>query len=64
MSEARFVIRRHRRPWGTRYTFALIGTNGEPLVASEPYASKQAARSGIEAVRRAVPGAAVVDETA
>lgn len=49
---ARFVIRSHLRPWGRRYTFALVAANGEALLVSEPYNTKGAALEGIATVRR------------
>ena len=58
---ARFVIKKHRRPWGTRFTFTLVAANGEPVATSEPYETKGAALRGTDAFRRAA-AEAVVDE--
>lgn len=64
MNDARFVIHRHWRPWGARFTFQLFADNNEALFASEPYATRQAARDGIKAIRRLAPHARVVDMSA
>lgn len=56
---ARFVIRSHWRPFGKRWQFQLVAPNGEPVAVSEPYESEQAARDGIDAVRRYAPDALI-----
>lgn len=64
MSDARFVIRSHRRPWGRRWTFVLLSVNNEAVLSSEPYNSYQAAADGILAVKRLAAEAPIVDMTA
>lgn len=64
MNDVRFVLRRHRRPWGTRFTFVLLANNSEPILSSEPYTTREAAKEGIDLVKLLAPGARVVDMTA
>jgi uncharacterized protein YegP (UPF0339 family) len=52
---SKWVIRRHRRLSGSRWTFQLIAANGEPICSSEPYNSRDAAIAGIHAVKREAP---------
>ncbi|MFD8750852.1 YegP family protein [Kitasatospora sp. NPDC059577] len=46
---------------GGTYRFRLKAGNGEIVATGQGYASKDAAHKGVEAVRRAADGAAVVD---
>lgn len=64
MEEARYIIRRHLRPWGWRYTWQLVAANSKAVCSSEPYTTKAHAEDGIEAHRRAAATAVIVDETA
>ncbi len=45
------------------YFWTLKAGNGETLCHSEVYTSKQAAKNGIEAVKRIAPTAPVYDRT-
>lgn len=56
--EARFVIDRSR---DDQYYFFLRARNGEKLVTSETYTTKQSAENGIQAVREVAPSAPVID---
>lgn len=65
MTESRYIIRRHLRPWGWRYTWQLqAGGNHERLCSTEPYTTRQAAYDGIDAHRRAAATTIVVDMSA
>lgn len=46
-----------------QYYFVLKGGNGQVLVTSETYTTKQSALDGINSVKRVVPIARVVDAT-
>ncbi|MFI9361874.1 YegP family protein [Kitasatospora sp. NPDC053057] len=46
---------------GGKYRFRLKAVNGEIVATGQGYASKDAAHKGVEAVRRAADGAAVID---
>ncbi|MGO4524949.1 YegP family protein [Microvirga sp. 2MCAF35] len=48
---------------GGGYFWRLKGTNGETLCHSEVYTTKQAAETGIAAVKRIAPNAPVYDRT-
>lgn len=56
---ARFRIREHHRPWGKRYTVALIADNGEPT--GDVYAQIDNAVEGCNAIRRAAIEATMVE---
>lgn len=43
------------------YRFRLRASNGEVLLQSEGYSSKQAAENGIAAVRNNAPEASIID---
>lgn len=58
--EARFVIDRSR---DGQYHFFLRARNGEKLVTSETYTTKQCAENGIQAVKKVAPSAPVIDIT-
>ena len=47
-----------------KFSFVLKARNGEVLLTSEPYPSKQLAESGIRAVRGTATAAKIVDTTA
>ncbi|WP_132991657.1 YegP family protein [Gordonia zhaorongruii] len=47
---------------GGKYYFSLIAGNGEIVATGQPYASKEGAIKGTEAVQRASDGAKVVEE--
>lgn len=64
----------HRKPYfelkksgttllGQSYYFVLKATNGEVVSTSEMYDSKQGAKNGIDAVKRAVSAAETKDLT-
>lgn len=61
MPESYYRIRKHRRPWGSRYTVALVGSNGEPF--DEVYTSKAHAERSIPARRAAAATTMIQDET-
>lgn len=44
-----------------QYYFFLRARNGEKLVTSETYTTKQSAENGIQAVREVAPSAPVID---
>ena len=44
------------------FRFRLKAANGEPILASEGYASKDGCKNGIESVKRNAPDAPVVEE--
>ncbi|MDN5861646.1 MAG: DUF1508 domain-containing protein [Pseudonocardia sp.] len=44
-----------------KYRFRLKAGNGEVVATGQAYASKAAAKKGVEAVRKAADGASVVD---
>jgi uncharacterized protein YegP (UPF0339 family) len=44
------------------FRFRLKATNGEPILASEGYASKDSCKNGIESVKKNAPDAPIVDE--
>lgn len=46
---------------GGKYRFRLKAGNGEIVATGQGYAGKEAAHKGVDAVRRAADGAAVVD---
>jgi len=60
---AKFIVRTHFRPWGKRWTFALIANNGEPVLMSETYTTKGSALRSVAAIRRLAPTAAIVDSS-
>lgn len=45
------------------YRFRLKAANGEVIVVSEGYNSKQGAQTGIDSVKSVAPGAPVIDLT-
>ena len=45
------------------FRFRYIASNGEPVFASEGYASKASAKSAIESIKKNVSEADVVDTT-
>jgi uncharacterized protein YegP (UPF0339 family) len=46
-----------------RFHFNLLAANGQVIATSQAYHSKEAAREGIESVRKNAPDAPVDDET-
>jgi uncharacterized protein YegP (UPF0339 family) len=59
-NERRFVIDRSKEG---QYYFVLRADNGEKLVTSETYTSKQSAQNGIRAVKEVAPSAPIIDMT-
>lgn len=62
MSFPKFIIKPSK---DEKFYFILVAANGQTLVTSETYESKQACSDGIEAVIRCVmtPSLAIIDET-
>jgi len=58
-SKGKFTIKMSK---DRRYYFVLSAPNGEPILTSETYQSKQMAKKGIAAVKE-YANAKVVDET-
>ena len=54
----RFVI---SKATNGQFYFYFRAANGEIVVTSETYVSKQGAQTGIQAVKAAAPGADVID---
>ena len=54
----KFVVYEKKNGW----YFQLIAANGEPVATSEVYSSKDSAKRGCEAVRRAAADAEIVVE--
>lgn len=63
MRPGKFHLREHQRIFGKRWVFQLIAPNGEPILTSEPYNSREAAIEGIQAIRRYAPNATGPDRT-
>ncbi|WP_210686369.1 YegP family protein [Mycolicibacterium sp. GESEQ-9] len=59
--DARFAV--YRSSDGQYYYYIFRAANGEVLVTSETYVRKQSAFDGIEAFKRSVAGADIVDMT-
>ncbi|MEP9382327.1 YegP family protein [Nocardioides cheoyonin] len=49
---------------GGQYRFRLKAGNGQTVATGESYPTKAACLKGVEAVKRAADGAALVDQTA
>lgn len=45
----------HLKPSGAQWMFNLVGGNGEIVLTSERYASKQGAQGGVESVKTNAP---------
>ena len=56
---AKYVLRKSE----AGFHFNLLGTNGKIIASSEVYNTKQAAKNGIESVRRNAADAELVDES-
>lgn len=56
---AKFVIFKDAKG---EYRFRLKAANGEIIVSSEGYSSKQACENGIESVKKNAPSASVEEE--
>jgi uncharacterized protein YegP (UPF0339 family) len=56
----KFVI---RKSGAGKYRFMLTAGNGEIIATSESYATKAAAKNGIDSVKSNAPAAKVDDET-
>ena len=54
----KFVVYESGKSW----RFKLVAGNGETVATSEPYSSKDAAKRGCEAVKRAANDAEIVEE--
>jgi uncharacterized protein YegP (UPF0339 family) len=53
---ARYEITKNKKG---QYLFTLYASNGQELVKSDPYASKDGAKKGIEALKNAVEKAEI-----
>jgi uncharacterized protein YegP (UPF0339 family) len=58
--DARFAVYRSK---DGQFYFLFRAANGQVLVTSETYTTKQSALNGIEALRASISGAGVVDMT-
>ena len=60
MAKARFELYLDKRG---EWRFRLVAPNNEVIAVSEGYSSKQAAKNGIEAVKKYAPEAEIVEKT-
>jgi hypothetical protein len=59
---AKFEIRKNSKI-SQPYHFVLIANNGQIVLTSENYTTKQNAKNGIETIKSLVSSAAIVDNT-